>query len=164
MEIEKKFTIKQLPKDLDKYETKEIEQGYLCVEPVIRIRKSNDSYYLTYKANKNFQKGIQEVALINEEIEVALTEESYLHLKEKVDFNIIEKTRYLIPLENNSIAELDVFHGKLEGLCFVEVEFKDEEEAKQFHKPEWFLEEVSFDKRFRNNYLITISSLDELGL
>lgn len=164
MEIERKFTIKKLPSKLDKYEKKRIEQGYLCTEPVVRIRKSNDDYYMTYKANKNLSLKNNEIALVNEEIEVPLTKESYLHLKEKVDFHIIEKTRYIIPLDNNLKVELDIFEGCLKGLTFAEVEFKDEEQAKSFILPEWFLEDVSFDKRFRNNYLITINSLDELGL
>ena len=46
MEIEKKFKVKQLPDNLDGYEQKHIEQGYLCVNPVVRIRKSNDRYIL----------------------------------------------------------------------------------------------------------------------
>ena len=27
-----------------------IEQGYLSTEPVVRIRRSDDEYYLTYKS------------------------------------------------------------------------------------------------------------------
>lgn len=164
MEIERKFTIKELPKEMEKYEKKEIEQGYLCIEPVVRIRKSDDDFYMTYKANKNIAFKNNEAALINEEVEVPLTKEAYLHLKEKVDYHIIEKTRYIIPLENNLKIELDVFKGCLNGLYFAEVEFRNEEEAKSFEAPDWFLEDVSFDKRFRNNYLIQIDSLEELGL
>ena len=50
MEIEKKFKIKKLPDNLEQYEQKHIEQGYLCTNPVVRIRKSNDRYILTYKS------------------------------------------------------------------------------------------------------------------
>ena len=43
MEIERKFLIKELP-DLSKYDYVDIEQGYLCTHPVVRIRKKNDKY------------------------------------------------------------------------------------------------------------------------
>ena len=50
MEIERKFTIKSLPADLDSYPFRIIEQAYLNTAPVIRIRREDDSFYLTYKA------------------------------------------------------------------------------------------------------------------
>ena len=52
LEIERKFLVKRenLPENLEQYPSKAIEQGYLCTEPVVRIRKSNDNYYLTYKS------------------------------------------------------------------------------------------------------------------
>ena len=52
MEIERKFLIKkeQLPKDLANYSFHKIEQGYLCTDPVVRIRRQDDEYYLTYKS------------------------------------------------------------------------------------------------------------------
>ena len=46
----------------------------------------------------------------------------------------------------------------------VEVEFPDEESAKAFNPPEWFGEEVTFDDRFKNNYLATIDSISQLSL
>ena len=49
MEIERKFTIKELPADLDSHTCLLIEQAYLNTDPVIRIRRQNDDYYLTYK-------------------------------------------------------------------------------------------------------------------
>ena len=49
MEIERKFLVKELPANLDSYATQRISQGYLSTNPVVRIRRSNDEYYLTYK-------------------------------------------------------------------------------------------------------------------
>ena len=49
MEIERKFLIKALPDDLDSYPCVHIEQGYLSTNPVVRIRKQNNDYILTYK-------------------------------------------------------------------------------------------------------------------
>ena len=38
-EIERKYLIHTIPFDLKEYAFHDIEQGYLCTEPVVRIRK-----------------------------------------------------------------------------------------------------------------------------
>lgn len=164
MEIERKFQIKIIPENLEQYAKKEIEQGYLCTKPVVRIRKSNENYILTYKSRIGMESKPDEVALTCEEVELSLTQESYEHLRLKTDNNLITKTRYLIPLDNGLTVELDVFHGHLEGLLFAEVEFPTEEAAADFQPPEWFGLDVSFDKRYKNNYLSKVDSLSELSL
>ncbi len=156
MEIERKFQIKIMPDKLSQFNQKEIEQGYLCTNPVVRIRKSNNDYILTYKSKLGMVEKPEEIALTCEEVELPLSKDAYEHLRNKVDNNIITKTRHLIPLEGNYTAELDVFHRYLEGLVFVEVEFPSEEEAAAFIPPEWFGKDVSFDKHYKNNYLASI--------
>jgi len=161
MEIEHKYLVKKMPEDLSKYKKKEIEQGYLNRSPVLRVRKSNDDYILTYKLK--LDKGSKKTPICNEEIEAPLTKEAYEHLKEKADCNLIVKTRYIIPYRSKGKKykiELDVFHGKLEGLVFAEVEFENVEDAKNFNKPKWLGEEVSGDKRYRNGFLIAMENLD----
>lgn len=153
MEIERKFKIKAIPENLSQYEKKEIRQGYLCTGPVVRIRQCNDEYILTYKNKKGLK---QQDAIVSEEVELALTKEAFEHLLEKTDGYTIEKTRYLIPLSKECTAELDVFHGRLDGLVFVEVEFMNENKAKEFIAPDWFGEDVSFDPRYRNTNLSRI--------
>ena len=74
MEIERKFTIKELPARLDTYAFLRIEQAYLNTDPTIRIRKQDEEYYLTYKG-----KGL----LAREEYNLPLNKESYEHLREK---------------------------------------------------------------------------------
>ena len=49
MEIERKFTLKSLPENLEQYPCHHIEQGYLNINPVVRIRKQDETYILTYK-------------------------------------------------------------------------------------------------------------------
>ena len=144
MEIEKKYLIRSLPGDLDAYAKHRIEQGYLNTSPVIRVRRSDDEYYLTYKGS-----GV----LSHEEYNLPLTGEAYAHLIEKADGNIISKTRYLIPLDKGLTAELDIFDAPFAPLRFVEVEFDSEEDAASFVPPEWFGEEVTFDKNYSNSYL-----------
>ena len=64
MEIERKYLLDQLPENLTSYPCKKIEQGYLSTEPVVRIRRSDDEYYLTYKS-----KGL----MVREEYNLPLT-------------------------------------------------------------------------------------------
>ncbi len=162
MEIERKYEIKKLPGELAQYNYKIIEQGYLCHNPTIRIRKSNDDYIMTYKSKFGIEPKGKGSALINNEIELLLTEEAYQILKTKTDGNYIYKTRYLVPLESGLTAELDVFEGKLAGLIFVEVEFPDEGSADDFVPPAWFGKELSSDKRYSNYHLSKLSGLEEL--
>ena len=142
MEIERKFTVKELP-ELSKYKFHIMEQGYLNTDPVVRVRKEDDAYYLTYKG-----KGL----LAREEYNLPLHEEAYYHLVEKADGMIIHKKRYLIPYEKYTI-ELDVFGEPYEKLVIAEVEFESEEEAMKFQPPSWFDEDVTMDRRYHNSNL-----------
>ena len=140
MEIERKFLIKELPEGYASYPVQHIEQAYLCVSPVVRIRRSNDAYYLTCKGS-----GL----MVREEVELLLTEESYHHLLKKADGNVIAKERYCIPYQTHTI-ELDVFAPPFAPLIVAEVEFSTEEEALAFQAPEWFGEEVTHDPAYTN--------------
>ena len=144
MEIERKYLIHSIPFDLNNYPHREIEQAYLNVDPVIRIRRKDDDYFLTYKS-----KGL----LAREEYDLPLNAESYTHLLEKVDGNILTKTRYEIPLGDHLLIELDIFHGKFEGLILAEVEFPSMEEANNFTPPDYFGEDVTFSTEYQNSTL-----------
>ncbi|MDO4453038.1 MAG: CYTH domain-containing protein [Eubacteriales bacterium] len=147
MEIERKYLIGCLPENLDSYSAHKIEQGYLCTQPVVRIRRQDDSYILTYKS-----KGL----MVREEYNLPLTREAYLHLKEKADGTIISKTRYQIPLTDILTIELDVFDAPFEGLILAEVEFPDEKMANDFIPPDWFGEDVTFSPAYHNSTLSQI--------
>lgn len=152
MEIERKFLITSLPDNLELCRFHLIEQAYLCTEPVVRIRKEDDTYYLTYKS-----KGL----LSREEYNLPLTADSYSHLLKKADGNIITKKRYLIPYNNYTI-ELDIFEGIFMGLIIAEVEFSSEDEANSFSGPEWFGEDVTFSSKFHNSTLSKLQNQSEL--
>lgn len=144
MEIEKKYLLKHLP-DFASYEYHKIEQAYLCTNPVVRVRKEDNNYYMTYKGSG---------MLAREEYNLPLNQESYEHLKEKADGNVIGKTRYMIPLgKEDLVAEVDVFEEPFAPLIMAEVEFESEEQANAFEAPEWFGEEVTFDGRYHNSYM-----------
>ena len=151
MEIERKYTLKELPANLDSYPCHLIEQAYLNTKPVVRIRKEDDDYYLTYKGSG---------MMAREEYNLPLNEESYYHLREKADGIVITKKRYVLPLtdfqldnQDNTFIELDIFEGKLAPLIIAEIEFPTEEMANSFIPPEIFAEDVTFDPKYHNSNL-----------
>lgn len=146
MEIERKFLIdkENLPENLEQFPCRQIEQGYLCTAPVVRIRRQDEEYYLTYKSA-----GL----MAREEYNLPLNREAYLHLKPKADGLVIAKTRYLIPEKDGLTIELDVFHEEYEGLLLAEVEFPSEEAANAYIPPAWFGVDVTYSSRYHNSTL-----------
>ena len=147
MEIERKYIPKTLPENLAQYKHHKIEQAYLNTAPVVRIRKQDNEYFLTYKGGG---------MMAREEYNLPLNEKSYNHLLTKADGNIITKTRYYIPIHNGLTAELDIFEGKFTNMTLVEVEFSSIDKANSFNPPEWFGKDVTHDGRFHNSYLSQI--------
>ncbi len=160
MEIERKFLIRELPCDLTRYQCLLIQQAYLCTDPVVRIRRQDEEYVLTYKG-----KGL----MVREEYNLPLNQAAYEHLLTKADGNIISKKRYLIPLPAPSFAqgyeydpaggscrlkvELDVFDPPFAPLILAEVEFPCEKMARAFLPPAWLGEDVTSDRRYHNSYM-----------
>ncbi len=155
MEIERKYLVASLPPDLESYPFHQIEQAYLCTDPVLRVRRQDDDYYLTYKS-----KGL----MAREEYNLPLTGEAYAHLLPKADGRRIVKKRYVIPLSgadgkkgtapgDGLTVELDVFEGSLAPLILAEVEFPTVEAADAFSPPPWFGEDVTYDGRYQNSAL-----------
>ena len=187
LEIEKKFTVRELPENLEQYKVHIIEQGYLSVVPAIRVRREDDRYYMTYKSFKNFGaatkgsvSGSEDAAAPGEigkiEYNLPLDKDSYGHLVEKSDGNVIRKKRYLIPINKDAFdedflnkneglragiesgevkIELDVFGAPFEGRVLAEVEFPDEESAAAYKPADWFLEDVTGDVRWSNAHMST---------
>ena len=144
MEIERKYLVQQLPESLSGYPCRIIEQGYLNTDPVVRIRRDNEKYELTYKS-KGF--------MTRMEYNLPLTQEAYELLLTKIDGRLIQKKRYMIPLNNDLAAELDIFEGDLAPLILVEVEFPSEEAALAFVPPSWFGDDVTFSGKYHNSTL-----------
>ncbi len=162
MEIERKFTISKLPDNLTAYPCRIIEQAYLNTDPVVRIRRQDDDFYLTYKG-----KGL----LAREEYNLPLNEASYYHLREKADGNIISKKRYVIPIAHPQFdttytssvgisidqislsVELDIFEAPFDSLVIAEVEFPNQEMAEAFLPLDWFSQDVTNDPAYHNSNL-----------
>ena len=180
IEIEKKFTVKEVPFNLEQYPYHQIEQGYLNVHPAIRVRRQDDTYYMTYKgtpgelamdkaANADGQQDIGQT-----EYNMPLDKASYDHLAAKADGNFIRKKRYLIPLNDDAFdkdylaaneelakevkeggikIELDIFDKPFEGRILAEVEFPSEDAARNYHPASWFDQDVTGDRRFSNSQM-----------
>lgn len=142
MEIERKFLVSKIPDNLDNYHCRQIEQGYLSTNPVVRVRRDNDDYYITYKGNG---------MMAREEYNLPLTKEAYEHLIKKADGNIITKKRYEIPDKTGHTIELDIFEGVFEGTVLAEVEFDSVEEANNYVPPELFIKDVTNDRNYHNS-------------
>ncbi|MBO4336849.1 MAG: CYTH domain-containing protein [Lachnospiraceae bacterium] len=167
MEIEKKFTVKAAPSDLSEMQVHEIEQGYLNVSPAIRVRRQDDRYILTYKGAHSGKEG--EIGQV--EYNMPLDAQSYEHMAAKADGIVIRKKRYLIPLNDDAFSEeylqkhpdikdkiakgeikieLDVFSSPADIGMLAEVEFPDEDSARNYIKADWFDEDVTGDIRYSN--------------
>jgi CYTH domain-containing protein len=158
MEIERKFLVKELPDDLNYDTVLSIEQCYISISPEIRLRKITNTYH-NYIMNHNYYLTVKSDGdLEREEFEIQITREQYESLLIKHDGSLIRKNRYKYPISfdaYNLYAEIDNYYGHLSGLQIVEVEFPNNEVAKLFsdYIPEWFSEEVTYDKQYKNKNL-----------
>jgi len=145
-EIERKFLVKG---DFlgDSVKKSNITQGYLSVDPLktIRLRICDNRALLTIKSQVNklwHERNEWEVELplsmANEIMEICLP-------------GRIMKSRYFIPYGQHTF-EVDVFHGKREGLVIAEIEL--ESFGEPFEKPEWLGEEVTGRPEYYNSNLI----------
>ena len=145
-EIERKFLVKGDFLE-DSVKKSNITQGYLSVDPLktIRLRICDNRALLTIKSQVNklwHERNEWEVELplsmANEIMEICLP-------------GRIMKSRYFIPYGQHTF-EVDVFHGKREGLVIAEIEL--ESFGEPFEKPEWLGEEVTGRPEYYNSNLI----------
>ena len=164
MEIERKFLVDGLPASLDKFLKVEMEQAYICTEPVLRIRREGDEYFLTYKSGGLMKR---------EEYNMPLDKAGYEKLLLKKEGRVITKTRDYIPVNelkewyrshepalcnkrsvgNGRVCELDIFHGEYEGLVLAEIEFSSEAQANAFEMLKCFTEDVTFEAKYHNSLM-----------
>lgn len=144
MEIERKFLITDknaISNIIKNYNKKEIIQDYLYIDSFTAIRKrkivtdSIKKYFYTVKTMK--------IGLSVNEIEKEITQNEYDKLKLNSHYNRIIKDRFIIPYLENLKIEFDLFHGIYEGIAFAEIEFKNEEEARNTKLPNWFGKDIS---------------------
>lgn len=150
LEIERKFLVKGEFIPQSKYSF-EIVQGYLSITPenTVRVRtvkgKLSKGRYLTIKGESS------ENGLTRYEWEKELSYNDTKDLLNLCGDKKIEKTRYIVTVGDHDY-EVDVFHGKNDGLVVAEIELKSEDDV--FIKPDWLGEEVTGDIKYYNSSLI----------
>ena len=143
-EIERKFLVRSDAFMAQATTHYEIMQGYLCKEPgkTIRVRIRDTRAFLTIKSSR-LREGLAKFEW-EREIDLADARE----LMQICLPGAISKTRYIIPTNNDRKWEVDVFHGRLDGLVLAEMELGDEHET--FDRPEWLGEEVTGQPQYYN--------------
>lgn len=146
LEIERKFLVREMPADFAKLSHADISQGYLVSLDdglQVRLRKSGEKYSLTYKRG---------TGNVREEREIELTPGQFDALWPATEGKRLLKTRYKIPF-GDRVVEIDVYHERHEGLVVAEVEFDEEDAAKNFQPPDWLGDDVTGDPRYSNQLL-----------
>lgn len=151
MEIERKFLIEK-DIDLSGLEFRDIVQGYICLDPEIRVRAMDGKYYRTDKSQGD---------MVREEREREISCTMYNILMDNREGGVLEKRRYYMPYGKYTV-EIDVYGRSLTGLKVAEVEFETEEEALAFIPPDFLGREVTCDKRYKNKNLATTGQIPEL--
>jgi CYTH domain-containing protein/CHAD domain-containing protein len=144
VEIERKFIVKELPGELDRFPSDRISQGYPAIGESgleVRLRRRGENTTLTVK------KGLGRA---RREEEIGLEPEKFQRLWPLTDGRRVEKVRHLIPADDGLTIELDSYMEELDGLATAEVEFDSEAGADAFAPPDWFGPEVTDDPRYRN--------------
>lgn len=145
-EIERKFTVKPTVLEVLSFlEPKKIQQGYLMDEAgkTVRVRTKGEKGFLTIKGKTT--------GITRAEFEYEIPYEHALELLSSFCDKTLSKERYTLTYKEK-VWEIDVFHDGLEGLIVAEIEL--ENEADEFDKPNWILDEVSYDPRYYNSQLV----------
>lgn len=148
-ELELTYLAKELPKGLKNARSKEMLDIYIpssAKHPDLRIRKIGERREITKK--QPLKEGDASHQL---ETTIPLTKEEYAELSE-LKGKRVEKTRYCYK-EGGVSYEIDVFHGGLEGLVLVDIEFDSLEKQKAFTAPAWCLADVTQEKLFAGGML-----------
>lgn len=151
-EIERKYAVKSLPNEIIISKIIDIEQAYIYkdINTIIRIRKVTDrkekttNYIYTIKTKGDIEYKNNYDLASKYEIESNISEEEYNKLMERKISNVINKTRIVVPIEENLKVEIDIYYDYLDGLLTAEIEFPNEEMAKTYQKPAWLGEELRY--------------------
>ncbi|MNK02208.1 CYTH domain protein [compost metagenome] len=145
-EIERKYLVKDEILEVVKYlQSKKIKQGYISDNDgkTVRVRTKGEKGYLTIKGKSE--------GISRDEFEYEIPHEDALQLLTNFCPKFLEKERFEL-IVGEKKWEIDLFHGKLEGLIVAEIELESEEET--FELPAWIDREVSDDVQYYNSKLI----------
>ena len=133
MEIERKWLVSGWPESvgvhLNLVKEEKMRQGYVSVEPTVRIREEisaqdpeETTYLLTFKSS-----GL----LSRKEIEFPIEKRYFAELEELISHPLVPKVRRTYALPNGLLLEVNHVDGEAEtAFWYAEVEFRTEEEAR----------------------------------
>ena len=146
-ETERKFLVTdRIHEALKGLTSLSIRQGYVMDSPdgrTVRVRTKGDKGFLTIKGPSS---GISRT-----EFEYEIPHEDALALLNDFCPLSLHKERYN-PVIGGKKWDVDVFHGKLQGLIVAEIELESADE--HFERPDWLGSEVSDDARYYNVNLV----------
>ncbi len=118
-----------------------LDQGYLSLDPVVRIRSAGSQGKLTVKGPGLIER---------DEFEYAIPFLDTAGLL-KLCKHRLTKIRYTLQY-GNDCWEVDEFLGPLKGLWLAEIEL--DHVMKRFDRPTWLRDEVTNDARYQNSSLV----------
>lgn len=152
LEIERKFFLEKLPKDISTYPSLHILQGYFHDAKKKNVRLRQETRVKRWKTSISYYKTIKTGHwLVKEEQNTPITKATFDKLWKQVTCSL-EKIRYELPYKKYLI-QIDVYSWSLRWLFTAEVEFSDEKKAKAFVAPDYFWKELTMIKEASNAYL-----------
>lgn len=150
-EIERRFLVNALP---PLPPGQRLRQGYLLVsqQACLRIREKEGLTRMTLKRGQG---------LARSELEFDLQVHQAKLLWPLCGSRTLEKSRFLVA-DGDGHLEVDIYHGRLEGLMVVEREFRSEPEAHAWSPPTWVGKEITLDSRYTNAALAAGGNVEEI--
>lgn len=142
IEIERKFLVTSDRWMAKTYSKKTIIQGYMSVQPAVRVRLQDNKALITIKSS--------EPGMTRSEFEYEIPYEDGVEMTKKIEMGLIEKTRYYVH-DADLTWEIDVFHGDNEGLVVAEIELPSEDTEIPQHS--WLGKEVTDASEYYNAHL-----------
>lgn len=145
-EIERKFLVNDMSFVDFAERSIDIAQGYLSTDPdaTVRVRVSGSNAWITVKSRNHG-------AVRGEwEYEIPLADAREM-LAACCGNRTLEKTRYIVDAGGGLRWEVDVFHGRHDGLVIAEIELPDPETP--FSIPPFIGREVTGDPAYYNSVL-----------
>lgn len=144
MEIERKFKLPAFPDHLPEVAHLDQYQGYLAVDPEVRIRRTvnhaggEETYILCIKSIGD---------LVRHEVETAITKDQFEELASMLAYPLIHKDQRVYRLPEGLLLECSVVDGG--AFAYAEVEFDSEEGARAWKKPDYLGDEMTYTRAFR---------------
>jgi CYTH domain-containing protein len=138
IELERTFLLRNIPglKGCGRIEVEDLYIPKVVNHPTVRIRKIGSRMEITKKTPAKGSDSSEQ-----NENTIPLSSEEYGVLS-KLPGNELLKTRYFFRV-GDTVAEIDIFHGKLEGLAMVDFEFSSRQAMEAFQPPAFCLAEVT---------------------